>query len=64
MLEIYIEKIYDLLIPAAEYNIKTRAELQMQLGDPNDLTNKSSNSRPKPNTHLDDVTGLMNLPVA
>ena len=33
MLEIYLGKIYDLLIPAAEYNIKTREELQMQLDD-------------------------------
>jgi hypothetical protein len=33
MLEIYLEKIYDLLIPAEEYNIKTREGLSMQLDD-------------------------------
>jgi hypothetical protein len=31
MLEIYVERIYDLLIPAEEYSIKTREELFMQL---------------------------------
>eukprot|EP00462_Mataza_sp_D1_P019536 CAMPEP_0175133070 /NCGR_PEP_ID=MMETSP0087-20121206/7435_1 /TAXON_ID=136419 /ORGANISM="Unknown Unknown, Strain D1" /LENGTH=1151 /DNA_ID=CAMNT_0016415513 /DNA_START=140 /DNA_END=3595 /DNA_ORIENTATION=+ len=38
MLEIYVGKIYDLLIPPEEYNIKTRKELSMQLDSVNGLS--------------------------
>jgi hypothetical protein len=38
MLEIYVGRIYDLLIPPEEYNIKTRTELFMQLDDVSGLS--------------------------
>lgn len=52
MLEIYVGKIYDLLIPPEEYNIKTRIELQMQLDNVNGLSQL-------PVTTEGDVTDLL-----
>lgn len=52
MLEIYVEKIYDLLIPPEEYNINTRVGLEMQMDDVIGLTQLPVRSE-------DDVTDLL-----
>jgi kinesin family protein 5 len=52
MLEIYVDKIYDLLIPANEYNIATRPHLDMQMSNVKGLSQCPVNSER-------DVTALL-----
>ncbi len=54
MLEIYLGKIYDLLIAPEKYNVKTRTALEMQLDDVAGLT-------PRPVGSTEDVAAVLTL---